>query len=333
MTHRNAPLTVLGRQRAVDQVIERGRPIAHVASEFHIARSTLSKWVARSREHGRAGLEDRSSAPVNRPSRLPIWAVELIETWRREKKWSARRIAYELADKHGVRCCMRTVTRWLDRLGLNRIRDITPDGENLRRPGKITARFPGHMVHLDVKKVGKLRDGGGWRVHGRGTPQHRARHADRVGYTFLHSAIDGFSRLAYTEAHDDERAATTIGFFCRAMAFFAAHGITRVIRVVTDNGNNYRAKHFTRTVKGLASRHQRIRPYTPKHNGKVERYQRILADECLYARPYDSESQRREAISTWVHHYNYHRPHTACADQPPASRVHANVDNVMTSYT
>ena len=129
----------------------------------------------------------------------------------------------------------------------------------------------------------------------------------RIGYTYLHTAIDGFSRLAYTEALDDERASTTIGFFCRARA-------------------------FTTTTTSLASRHQRIRPYTPRHNGKVERYNRILAEECLYARFYSSEQQRRDAIAVWNHHYNYHRPHTACGNQPPATRVPAHVTSVMTSY-
>ena len=209
MHHRNAPLTVVGRQRAIAQVVEVGRPIAHVAAEFHIARTTLSKWVGRFREHGELGLQDHSSAPANRPTRLPIWVLELIESWRRTKKWSARRIARELADGHGFRCCVRTVSRWLDRLGLNRIRDITPDGENLRRPGKIIARYPGHMVHMDVKKVGKIPDGGGWWAHGRGSEQALAgkrAHKQKVGYTYLHSIIDGFSRLAYTEALEDEKA-------------------------------------------------------------------------------------------------------------------------------
>lgn len=336
MTHRNAPLTVLGRQRAVAQVLERGRPIAHVAAEFHIARSTLSKWVARYHAEGEAGLEDRSSAPANRPTRIPAWVVELIECWRRTKKWSARRITRELADGHGFSCCVRSVTRWLTRLGLNRIRDITPDGGNLRIPGKIAARWPGHMVHMDVKKVGQIPDGGGWRAHGRGSDQARASKRGagrRVGYTFLHSMIDGYSRLAYTEALADEKAATTIGFFHRARVFFAAHGITRISRLVTDNGNAYRAAAFTTSTTAFIGRHQRTRPYTPRHNGKVERYQRILAEECLYARPYTSETARRDAISVWNHHYNYHRPHTACADQPPASRLHTGVDNVMTNYS
>lgn len=261
--------------------------------------------------------------------------MELIEDWRREKKWSARRIARELADGHGFRCCVRTVTRWLDRLGLNRIRDITPDGKDLRRPGKIIARYPGHMVHMDVKKVGKIPDGGGWRVHGRGSEQALAgkrAHKQKVGYAYLHSMIDGFSRLAYTEVLPDEKAATTTGFFHRARVFFAAHGISRITRLVTDNGSNYRAASFAQSTRAFVSRHQRTRPYTPRHNGKVERYQRILTDECLYARDYASEKERVEALGVWNHHYNYHRPHTACGDQPPASRLHTGVDNVMTNY-
>lgn len=151
--------------------------------------------------------------------------------------------------------------------------------------GTITARFPSHMLHMDVKKVGKIPDGGGWWAHGRGSSKalvSKRAHKQRVGYTYLHSAIDGYSRLAYTEALEDETAQTTIGFFARARAYFAAHGITRLIRVVTDNGANYRASRL---------------------------------------------------VGVWVHHYNYHRPHTACADQPPTSRVHQRVDNVMTSYS
>lgn len=329
MTHRNSPLTPAGRLRLVERVETDGRPIAHVAAEAGIARSTLTKWVHRYRDDGIEALQDRSSAPARRPSRLPTEVLELIDAWRRDHKWSARRISLELAGR-GYHYCVRTIGRWLQRLGISRRRDLDTTGENNRENGKIIARFPGHMLHLDVKKVGQIPDGGGWRLHGRGST--RARH-QRVGYTYLHSAIDGYSRLAYTEALENETAATTIAFFSRARAFFAAHGINRLVRVVTDNGANYRARTFVRTVTAHASRHQRTRPYTPRHNGKVERYQRILAEECLYAHAFYSEDERREAISVWVHHYNYHRPHTACADQPPATRVHERVDNVMTSYT
>src|SRR5699024_9073738 len=156
-------------------------------------------------------------------------------------------------------------------------------------------------LHLDVKKVGQIPDGGGWRLHGRGHAKARKK---RVGYTYLHSAIDGYSRLAYTEALENETAATTIGFFSRARAFFAAHGINRLVRVANHSGSTYRANPVVRVVNAHASRHQRTRPYSPLHNGKVERYQRIHAEECLYARAFYYEGERREAISVWVHHYN-----------------------------
>ena len=228
--------------------------------------------------------------------------VTQILTLCRECKWSARRIHHHLVSQ-GHQVCLRTVGRWLHRLGISRLRDLAPTGEDLRqRPQKITARGPGHMVHLDVKKIGRIPEGGGWRAHGRDSENARAAKRGpgrRVGYTYLHSAVDGFTRLAYTEALEDEKAVTTIGFFCRARAFFAAHGI-RIDRVITDNGNNYRAVDFTRKVVSLGGRHHRIRPYTPRHNGKVERYNRLMVDEVIYARPYTSEQARREALAVWV---------------------------------
>lgn len=229
---------------------------------------------------------------------------------------------------------LRTVGRWLHRLGISRIRDLTPSGEQLRRPRqRIQAARPGRMVHLDVKKLGRITDGGGWRAHGRYSEAARAsKRRGRIGYIYLHSAIDGFTRLAYTEALADEKATTTNGFFARARVFFAAHGIQTIDRVVTDNGNNYRAADFTRMVEALAGRHQRIRAYTPWHNGKIERYNRLLVDEVLYTRPYASETARRDALGVWVNHYNHYRPHTACGETPPASRTPARVNNVMSSW-
>jgi len=336
MTHVNAPLTPTGRLRMVLRHIEDGIPKAHVAAEFRVSRPTVATWVARYLAAGEAGLVDRPSIPRRSQQRTPAPVVELIESLRRERKWSARRIHHHLLGL-GHQLHLRTVGRWLHRLGISRLRDLTPAGENARRtPARIRAAWPGHMVHLDVKKVGKIPDGGGWRTHGRGSAQalkSKRGPGARVGYTYLHSAVDGFSRLAYTEALDDEKAVTTIGFFARARTFFAAHGIHRLHRVVTDNGANYRARDFTRTVKALASRHQRIRAYTPRHNGKVERYNRLLVDEVLYTRTYTSEHARRTALGIWVNHYNYHRPHTACGDQPPASRTPARVNNVTPSYS
>ena len=333
MAHANAPLTPTGRLRLVRRCAT--RPVAHVAAEAGVSRQCLSKWKARFDALGEAGLLDRSSAPHSSPTQLDAAVVARIEALRRTRKWSARLIAAELA-ADGVRVSAATVGRWLARLGLNRRRFLDTDGEPLRVPGKIVARYPGHMVHVDVKKVGRIPDGGGWRVHGRDSAQHRA--VDRAktagarrGYTYLHSAVDGFSRLAYTEALDDETAGTAIAFWARARAFFTAHGITRITRVVTDNGACYRAGAFTRTLAG--SRHQRTRPYTPRHNGKVERYHRILSEELLYARPWISDDQRAAALRTWLIHYNYHRPHTTAGDRPPATRLHTGVTNVTTSNT
>jgi len=333
MSHRNAPLTPAGRLRLVQRC--QYRPIAHVAAEAGVSRQCLSKWVHRYRRDGDDGLVDRSSAPLRRPTQLQPELIAAIERLRRDKKWSARLIAVELAEQ-GHPVSVATVSRWLVRLGLNRRRWLDVDGEPLREPGKIVARYRGHMVHLDVKKVGRIPDGGGWRIHGRGSTQHKANDraktaGARAGYVYLHSAIDGYSRLAYTEHLPDETARTAVGFWARARAWFTAHGITRITRVVTDNGSCYRSAAFDRAT-GHAAKHQLIKPYTPKHNGKVERYNRILAEELLYARPYLSEDERRRAVEVWNIHYNYHRPHTAAGNQPPAQRLGPGVTNVVRSY-
>ena len=334
VSHRNAPLTPAGRLRLVQRC--QYRPIAHVAAEAGVSRQCLSKWVSRYRRHGEAGLVDRSSAAHHHPRQLQAEIVAQIEQLRRDKKWSARLITLELNDR-GHKVSVATVGRWLMRLGLNRRGWLDVDGEPLRQPGRIVARYRGHMVHLDVKKVGRIPDGGGWRAHGRGSDQHRAGDraktgGARAGYVYLHSAVDGFSRLAYTEHLTDETARTAVSFWARARAWFAAHGITRVTRVITDNGSAYRSRAFTRATSH-AARHQRTRPYTPKHNGKIERYNRILAEELLYGRPFTSEADRAKAIQAWNVHYNYHRPHTAAGNQPPAQRLGLGVTNVLRSYT
>lgn len=333
MTHPNAPLSVEGRRRLVERCLT--RPISHVAAEMGISRACASKWVHRYREFGEIGLLDRHSIPHHQPTATPTEVVTRIESLRRERKWSARRIALQLAND-GVVISVRTVSRHLARLGLNRRSFLDPSGESNRAPRRIVARWPGHMVHVDVKKVGRIPDGGGWRAHGRGSVQakavNRAKTAGaRAGYVYLHSALDGYSRLAYTEALTDEKSSTAIAFMHRARAFFAAHGIAHIHRIVTDNGACYRAKDFVKVLHG--ARHQRITPYTPRHNGKVERYNRILAEEFLYARTWTSEHQRSEALQVWNIHYNYHRPHTAVSDRPPADKLQSGVTNVMASYT
>jgi transposase InsO family protein len=300
------------------------RPIAHVAAEASVSRQCLGKWVARYREHGEAGLVDRSSAPANRPTRTPAAVAEQIAALRK-KKWSARRITLELSQT-GTAISVATVTRWLHRLGVARLDHLDADGEPLRAPGKITARYPGHMIHVDVKKVGRIPDGGGWRVHGRDSAQQRA--ADRAktggaraGYTYLHSAVDGFSRLAYTEPLLDETAASAIAFLSRARAFFSNHGITRFTRIVTDNGSCYRSFTFAAALTVSKTRHKRTRPYRPQTNGKVERYHRTLAQEWAYAHAWTSNQHRAEALHPFLDRYNYRRPHTALGGRPPVTRT------------
>ena len=333
MTHRNAPLSIEGRRRLVQRC--QHRPIAHVAAEMGISRACASKWVNRHRRLGELGLHDRASTPHHSPKATGPETIVEIEQLRRTRKWSARRISREL-NNSGTVISVRTVSRILARLGLNRRRFIDPTGGDNRKPRKIIAARPGHMVHVDIKKVGRIPDGGGWRVHGKGSSAakaaERAKTAGaRAGYTYLHSAVDGYSRLAYTEALSDEKAVTAISFMTRARAFFATHGITWIERIVTDNGSCYRAADFTYLCG--ARHHQRIAPYTPRHNGKVERYNRIISEELLYARVWTSEQHRSEAVKVWNIHYNYHRPHTAAGDQPPASLLPAGVTNVMASYS
>lgn len=329
--HRNAPLSVEGRRRLVERC--RTRPIAHVAAEMGISRACASKWVNRYRRYGELGLQDRSSAPIDQPSATSGAILVRIEKMRRTHKWSATRITFEL-HAVGVAISRRTVTRHLAALGLNRRRFIDPNGDSYREPQKI-ARRPGHMVHVDVKKVGRIPEGGGWRVHGKNSDHarqvaRRKKKTERGGYVYLHSAVDGYSHLAYTEALPDEKAVTAIAFMHRARAWFAANGIARIERIVTDNGACYRAEVFARAL--LGARHQRITPYTPRHNGKVERYNRILAEEFLYAREWTSEDERADALGIWNIHYNFHRPHSAAAGQPPATRLPTSVTNVLPSY-
>ena len=249
MTHRNAPLTPEGRRRACLEV-DRGRPICHVAAEFRIARQTLGKWHARWVAEGEAGLEDRPSRPLSSPRQTPVDVEDLIEQLRRTHKVGPVQLAGKLRE-HGHEVPISTIHRVLTRRGINRLRDIAPDGDDLREPvRRYEWARPGDMVHVDVKKVGRIPDGGGWRVHGRGSAQDRAARRQRVGYIYLHSATDDHSRLTYTEELPDERGATAAAFWQRAVKWFRRHGIRRIRRVLTDNGSCYRSWAFAAALAG-----------------------------------------------------------------------------------
>ena len=304
--HANAPLTPTGR-RILCERIASGRPIAHVAGEMGISRQTASKWWNRYLKAGEAGLHDRRSTPVSTPNRLPERTERRIIGLRVNRRWGPARIAGHL------RLVVSTVWRALKRFGLSRLRDLDPPtGRVIRRYEKAV---PGELVHVDIKKFGRIPDGGGWRTHGRGNVSR----PKRVGYTYLHSAVDDHTRLAYSEFCPDEKGLTCIRFMQRAREWFAKRGIM-IQAVMTDNGVGYTSRIFADTLESVGIDHVRTRPYRPQTNGKVERFQRTLATEWAYATTWTSDKQRANALNDWIHQYNHHRYHTAI-NGAPISRV------------
>jgi len=284
--HRNARLTLYGRRLLIERVVVQGRPVAHVVKELGCSRATGYKWLTRWRTEGDAGLRDRPSTAYRLPHKTPHEVEQRICRLRVERKLGPRRLAPLL----GVPAS--TVHAVLTRHGLHRLAWLDrPTGERIRRYERDT---PGELLHVDVKKLGRLRDGGGWRVLGHDSPEHRrARNAPRVGFDYVHCAVDDHTRIAYAEIHPDEKTTTCAGFLHRAAAYFA------------DLGAQAR---FTRR-------------YRPQTNGKAERFNRTLLDEWAYAQPYTSNQHRAEALPTWLHTYNHHRNHTSLGGQPPITRV------------
>ena len=328
MSHRNARLTVHGRRLLIERV-QAGRPVAHVAAEMGISRATAHKWVRRWREEGEPGLHDRPSRPHRTPHRTPAATEARICQLRQTRKLGPARIGPILG------LAPSTVHRVLTRHGLNRLAHLDrPTGQVIRRYERTR---PGELVHVDIKKLGNIPDGGGHRVHSRqaGEANRYATTAERspsgtpkIGYSFIHTAVDDHTRLAYSEILPDERKETAAAFWHRAQAFFTDLGIT-VERVLTDNGSCYRSRIWHDTLKAAGIAHKRTRPYRPQTNGKVERFNRTLLDEWAYLQPYTSNTERTEALAPFLHTYNYHRCHTALGGQPPISRV----NNAASQYS
>jgi hypothetical protein len=302
-------------------VVDDGWPLRRAAERFQVAVTTAARWAGRYRELGAAGMVDRSSRPHRSPNRTPTRTERRIIGVRVTRRWGPARIAYLLglnvSTVHNVLRRYRIARlRWLDRA----------TGGVVRRMESVHC---GDLVHVDVKKLGKIPAGGGWRMLGR-TVGNRNAQADKSrgvskrnrklvrGYHFIHSAIDAHSRLVYSELLADERQETAAAFWLRANAWFAQCDIT-VRKVLTDNGSCYRSHAFRDALGEIE--HRRTRPYRPQTNGKVERFHRTLADEWAYARLYTSDAQRCEQFPIWLHTYNHHRGHTALGGQPPASRV------------
>jgi transposase InsO family protein len=320
--HANAPLTETGRLRLARCVVDDGWPLRRAAERFQVSPNTAARWARRYREQGPAGMVDRSSRPHRSPRRTPAPVERKVLHLRAKRRWGPARIAGRLG------LVPSTAHKVLSRHGVARLAHLDRgSGQPIRRYEKTS---PGELVHVDVKKLGNIPDGGGWRAHGRRTGKRRSqRHPSPtrsrhrhplLGYGFLHTAIDDHSRLAYTEILPDEQAATATAFWTRAQAFFTTAGVT-VHRVLTDNGACYRSRLWRDTLTAAGIKVKKTRPYRPQTNGKVERYHRTLADEWAYAKPYSSETARRAALPAWLHMYNHHRSHTALGGHPPASRV------------
>lgn len=317
VAHANARLNLHGRRLLVTRVIEDGRPVAHVAKELGVSRQCAHRWVSRFRAEGDTGLLDRSSRPRHCPRRttnsVERRVLELRHDERRGQDW----IGPEL----GIPA--RTVSAILRRHNVPYLRECDPlTGEVIRASKTTAVRYerpaPGDLIHIDVKKVGKIPDGGGWKAHGRG---ERPANKRGLGYDYIHAAVDDHSRMAYAEVLPDEQGPTCAAFLLRASDFFAGHGIT-VREVISDNALNYiRSTDFQNAITAIGARHLTIKPHCPWQNGKVERFNRTLQIEWAYRQVFLSNTERSAALAPWLEFYNNGRRHSAIGGLPPISRL------------
>jgi transposase InsO family protein len=326
VSHRNAALTPRQRARVARLIVEDGWSISAAAAFFHVSWPTAAKWARRYLELGEVGMADRSSRPHVQPSRTPLAVVKRILHLRIRLRLGPVQIAGRLSMSAS------TVHAVLVRCRLNRLSHLDAvTGEPARR---YEHERPGALIHVDVKKLGNIPDGGGWRFVGRRQgSQHRAAMADKpsnpwrnrlMGQAFVHTVIDDHSRVAYAEVHDDETAATAIGVLNRAVSWYAERGVS-IERVLSDNGSAYRSHAWRTACAQLGIRPRWTRPYRPQTNGKIERFHRTMADGWAFSRLYRSESARRAALPAWLHFYNHHRPHTAIGRIPPIARLSSNL--------
>jgi len=328
MSHPNATLTPRHRLVVAQLVVDQGFPVSEVAARFQVAWPTVKRWVDRYRAG--APMTDRSSRPHHQPARTPDEVARRVLDLRWRKRWGPVLLAAET----GI--APSTAHKILARNRLSRLAYLDrATGEPVRR---YEHDHPGSLVHVDVKKLGNIPDGGGWRFVGRyqgkrnkaATPgiSRGPKSTPRNGYAFVHTVIDDCSRVAYCEIHDDETSATAIGVLARAVEWFGARGVN-VERVLSDNGGAYCSTAWKQACAALGITHKKTRPYRPQTNGKIERFHRTMADGWAYSSCYPSETARRQALPAWLHYYNHHRPHTATEGQPPISRL----TNVPDQYT
>jgi transposase InsO family protein len=324
-THANAALTPRARLRIGELVIDHGWPIARAAERYDVSWKTAHKWAERYRLEGSDGMLDRSSAPHRQVHRTPPRVVRRIVSLRRRHRLGP----VAIGDLLGIPAS--TVHAVLVRCRLNRLTHLDrATGEPIRR---YEHERPGDLLHVDVKKLGRVPDGGGWRYVGRqqgernraatsvrtGAPKSKYRQP-LIGTCYLHTVIDDHSRVAYVEAHDDETKETATLVLRNAVAWFTARGVT-VHRVLSDNGSAYKSYLWRDTCTELGITPKRTRPYRPQTNGKIERFHRTLADGWAFKTFYPSEDARLAALAPWLHQYNHHRPHSAIGKVPPITRL------------
>jgi transposase InsO family protein len=320
--HGNAALSWSGRRLLAERVLERGWTLTAAAEAAGVSVRCARKWVGRYRLDGEAGLADRSSAPRRVANRTSTDRVAVIVALRR-----LRMTAAEIAEVLSMP--LSTVSAILARAGMGRLGRI-----GLEQPVRYERARPGELVHIDVKKLGRIEGGAGKRVGGRTPGRYRPRRRDAagsdrgtIGWEFVHVAVDDYSRLAYAEVLPDEKATTAIAFLQRALAFFRRYGI-RVERILTDNGSAYVSAIHAIACRRLGIRHLRTRPRRPQTNGKAERFIRTLLTGWTYGAIYRSSHERTAALDGWLWHYNHRRRHSALGHRPPASRT-----NLLGSYT
>jgi transposase InsO family protein len=314
VSHANARLTCYARALLVRRVRVERRPVAHVAKELGVSRQCAHRWVARFDAGGPAALADRSSRPRRSPARTPA-AVE------------ARVLAERAASRRGpdfIAVQVGVPARTVSRHRVPHLADCDPlTGVVIRAGRHTTTRYersrPGELVHIDVKKIGRIPDGGGWRAHGRGERPNNRR---GPGYDYVHAAVDDHSRLAYAEILPDEKGATAAGFLRRTADYFAAHGIPCIERILSDNAYAYRTcREFRAAAAALGAQQRFIRPHCPWQNGKVERLNRTLQVEWAYRQVFTTNTDRTQALDPWLTFYNNERRHTALGGLPPTSRL------------
>ncbi len=315
--HKNARLTPHSRGELTRRVLAEGQAPQAVAAAFGVAVKTVNKWVGRFKDEGLAGLADRSSRPrrLHRPT--PAQTVERIVALRR-MRWTGKQIAAET----GVSPA--TVSRVLRSAGLSRMRDLEP-AEPVRRYERQT---PGEMIHIDIKKLGRF-DRVGHRITGDRAGQSKSR---GIGWEFVHVAIDDASRIAFSQILPDERKDSAVTFLDAALAYYASLGIT-VVRVMTDNGSCYRSGAFRQACARHRLKHIRTRPYTPRTNGKAERFIQSALREWAYAKAYATSDDRAAQLPIWLHRYNWHRPHGGIQSQTPISRLGLSENNLLRLHT